>query len=108
MRSARSMACNRSKAGISATQGGHQVAHRLITKPCPAKSASVVSLPSPSVKVIGGGGAGFAPSRNLSSPFAAHPCRDRPGASRVDPSKAGAHNIAERRFRTGTKDTPFA
>ena len=108
MRSARSMACSRSSAGISATQGGHQVAQRLITKPCPAKFASVVSLPSASVKVMAGDGAGLATSRNFSSPFAAHPCRDRPGASRVAPSKAGAQNIAERRFKTGTKDTPFA
>lgn len=108
MRSARSIACKRSSAGISATQGGHQVAQRLTTSPCPAKAASPVSLPSASVKLMAATGAGLAASRNFSSPFAAHPCRDAPGASRVAPIKAGAPKIAARRFRTNTKDTPSA
>ena len=47
-----------SSAGISATQGTHQVAQRLITMPCPRNSASWCGVPFLSTNVIAAGATG--------------------------------------------------
>src|SRR3712207_860037 len=90
MPSAASAAWARSSAGISATQGGHQVAQRLISKPFPAKSATVCGLPSASVKLNSGSGFGAD-----SASFAARALRPRAAPARVPAAaRATARRVA--------------
>ena len=55
-----SCACKRSRVGISARQGTHQVAHRFSRTTLPWKSASRSGLPAASWKLRSGTGFGAA------------------------------------------------